>query len=170
MSKNNKNSYSVEEKELFEQYNIETGKQAIWKGKATNGFKQWKEELKNKPAEVEIEIPEYDETEEMTEAVQENQDIEKAIDELDEIFDDEEEESEPEEKPKKAKKPKKARVDKTNDILEYMGKNKSKWYSHRDFEKIGMNGRQVRPYLVRLLNSEKVTKKSVQKRNFYRLI
>lgn len=57
------NKYSEEDKELFEQYEEETGKQAVWKGKLTKGFKDWKSQP--------IEIPEYDETEDMEEAIEE---------------------------------------------------------------------------------------------------
>lgn len=61
---NNNNSYSEEEKELFKQYDEETGKKAVWRGKVTQGFKDWKDELEN------FEIDELEEIEEAIEAVE----------------------------------------------------------------------------------------------------
>ena len=38
-----------EEQKLMEQFEVKTGKHAIWRGKITKGFLQWKEKQKKKP-------------------------------------------------------------------------------------------------------------------------
>ena len=51
------NNYSEEDKQLFIQYEEETGKQAIWRGKVTKAFKEWRYSLFEEE-EVEKEITE----------------------------------------------------------------------------------------------------------------
>jgi len=83
VKKNNKkkNSYSKEEQELFELYSKATKKQAIWKGKITNGFKAWKKEQ-----EIVSEIDETEDMEDAMEAVKAEEVKTDEFDELDELL------------------------------------------------------------------------------------
>jgi len=164
--KNNKNKKKNGSKDLhgylqveIDEYKEQTGKQAIIAGRPTNDFKRFVEEMEAE----EIEIPEEIEIDELEE-------MEEAVNEVEEMEAEEIEKPKKAKKPKQPKKPKKEVVDRTLEIFNFMSSNKNKWYSHRDFGKIGLNGYQVRPHLVKLLGEGKVERKVEEKRNWYKLI